>query len=779
MRYRVACVLAPVGWGKTAAVRGAIDGIAHRWYDLSIQTAGFDPAAAPATGEVVVVDGVHTLDAGARRALVETIRTNPQTRWVLLARHRADLPVSTWIATGDAGSPVFFEDLALSAAQIGAAIENLGPGGDAIARTVFEGTGGWPVALRFALSSLESSADLSRAAASTRRLLFEYIASELFDEIPLERRHCLHALAMSGTADASLLAELGCAENAEDIAWLRAGWVPAVETAKGFSLHPVFAQFLRSRLDSKAAEALARRAATALRSRDRIPEAFELIQTYAPDAALDELRTGGFALLDAGCWEQVESAIRALPQTVRRDDAIVVGLRAQIEAQSGALTRANDLYQQAFSIATTPALRAAISRRRALHLLNQGDLSALEAIVPALDEGSDIERADAHGVHAMALALAGSTDDARAEIAGVLQAAKIADDDPLLARTLYRASYVEYQGGALTAAEVHANEAARLAQRIDAWFHFICAHSILHAISASRDDHAASLWHAQQIGNAAQRTGDRRHRLYALSAQYILEVERGRGERAEAIEAEMPVHSSGFRDELELYIALAIRKSWDRAFSEGYRLLAALDDRIADPSERRLWNAALAMFATFGSDERNAARHLRACGKHAAALARENAIGNAQAECYAGVAHILLGHPEAALRRVPHRAPTTQTRALSSFVRELAELGASLDSDSAAPALSRLRSAGQEGFAHAISAALAARRRDGGELRLTAAERRVLAHVALGTPAEAIAREHGRSIHTVRNQIKAAIRKLGASGSIEAVARAKRLGLID
>jgi DNA-binding CsgD family transcriptional regulator len=31
----------------------------------------------------------------------------------------------------------------------------------------------------------------------------------------------------------------------------------------------------------------------------------------------------------------------------------------------------------------------------------------------------------------------------------------------------------------------------------------------------------------------------------------------------------------------------------------------------------------------------------------------------------------------------------------------------------------------------------------------------------------------------VRNQIKAAIRKLGASGSIEAVARAKRSGLID
>jgi DNA-binding CsgD family transcriptional regulator len=264
-----------------------------------------------------------------------------------------------------------------------------------------------------------------------------------------------------------------------------------------------------------------------------------------------------------------------------------------------------------------------------------------------------------------------------------------------------------------------------------------------------------------------------------LSAQYELEVERGRIDRALAIEAELPLHPSGWRDETTLYVSLAIRKSWNGSFLEGYRQLAALDDRIVEASERRLWNAALSMLAAFVGDERVANARLRACGKTTAAVARESAVGNAQAECFAAIGQILLGNPEGGLRRVPHRAPTTQTRALATFAREIAALGTTLGRDSAADALARLRAAGQEGFAAAFAAALDVRRPESPSLQLTGAERRVLARVALGTPADAIAREHGRSIHTIRNQIKAAIRKLGASGSIEAVARAKRLRLID
>jgi ATP/maltotriose-dependent transcriptional regulator MalT len=729
---------------------------------------------------IVVLDGVHLLDETSRTALVESIRSQPGARWLLVARHRSELPVARWIAAGDAGAPVLFEDLALGVSDIDAAARALDLRiTDTVAQTILERTGGWPVAARFALSTLERSPDVERATTAARRLLFDYVGTEMFDALSETRRACLFALAMAGTADEALLASIGRDDAEADVAWLRTGALPVVEAPEGFTLHAAFAQFLLAQLGSAQIEALALRVAAALRPRGRFAGAFEIVRAYAPSAVLDELHESGFALLDAGCWGSVETAIRALPQSIRRDDPVVVCLRAQFEAQTGALSRAHDLYERAFHIAETAALRACVSRHRALHLLNQGDTGALAAIAPALDEGTEIERTDALGIHAMALALAGSFDEARTAVLSALGTAKAIDDDYLLARTLQRASYVEYQGGGMTAATRYAGESAHLAQRIGAWFHFLCAHSILYATADARDDHAAALWHAQQIGFAAQRTGDRRHRLYAISAQYAFEVERGRKDRALALEAEMPVHSSGFRDEMDLHVALAIRKSWDGSFADGYRQLAALDDRIVDPSERRLWNAVLAMLAAFDGDERAATARLRACGKHTAAIARENAVGNAQAECFAAVAQILLGHPEAAVRRLPHRAPTTQTRALAAFARELAELGASLGSSTAADALARLAAAGQEGYAQAFAAALDVRPPEAASPQLTAAERRVLAQVALGTPAEAIAREHGRSIHTVRNQIKAAIRKLGASGSIEAVARAKRLGLID
>ena len=228
--------------------------------------------------------------------------------------------------------------------------------------------------------------------------------------------------------------------------------------------------------------------------------------------------------------------------------------------------RANILYERAHQIATTPEIHARICRHRAIHYLNQGSTEALDTILPALEVGTEVERLDAHGIYAMALALTGRLDDGRVEARRTVDAATDLDDEALLARSLQRLSYVEYQAGNIDDAERNAHEAARLAHRLGAWFHFICAQSILYGTAVgARDDHAAALWHAQQVGWAAERTGDRRHRSYALSAQYILEVERGRRDRALAIESEMPMHS-GFRDELECCVALATRLSWTGEF---------------------------------------------------------------------------------------------------------------------------------------------------------------------------------------------------------------------
>ncbi len=785
MRYRIALVQACAGSGKTTAARAAVAGTAHRWIDVTSHDgaiAALD-ALAPFGPATVVLDGVDRLSDAGRRSLVGFIRAGPESRWLLIARERAGLPLPAWVAAGEATAFVSHADLALTGPEVAEAIRASGTrGGAALERFFAEFADGWPVAVRFALAALERSSDRARVAATARALLHDYLEAEILAALPAERRDFLLDLAMLGTADEALLREVGRERAHAELAWLRDAPVPSYDRDDGIALHEAFGEFLRSRVPDARATERAVRAAAALRMRGRVAAAFDLLRRYAPHEALAALRADGFALLDAGCSASVEACVRALPQRVRRDDPTVVALRAHLEAQTGALGRANDLYDRAAQLAREACgeVLARVSQHRALHYLNQGDAGALAMIEPVLGVGSDADRAGARGIYAMALARNGSLEAARSAARHAFDAAREIDDDYLLARTLQRVAYVEYQCGNVDAAEACAREAAQRSQRIGAWFHVLSAHSILYGTAVgARDDREAALRHARQMASAAERAGDRRLQLYARSAQYVLEVERGRVEQTAALEAAMPDHLSAFRDELDCAVALAIRRSWNGEFEHAYRRLAAIDDRVVDASERRVWNAALATIAAFRGDERGAGKHLRASRERSSARARETALGEALAECFSALAEVLRGRPEAAMRRLPLAPPTVQTRALSAFVRELAALGTALGAASAQSALERLRANGQEGIALAVAAALASRAPNGGAHRLTEVERRVLARVAAGSTAAAIAREHGRSIHTVRNQIKAATRKLGASGSIEAVARARRQGLLE
>jgi ATP/maltotriose-dependent transcriptional regulator MalT len=782
LEYRVAVVQAAAGAGKTVAVRAAIADAPHGWYDAATQPVKELVVAASSGLPVVVIDDAHVFVAASGAdsiaSLVERSRT---TRWILISREALDLPLAMWVARGEASAPVGQRDLSLTLHEIRRAAKTLGiRGDDAAMQFVVDATGGWPVAVRFALVALQGSPlDFSRAAATTQRLLSAYFSNEIFQRLDDDRRDLLTELALLGVFDEAMLAALGREDAAADLRWLAGSPLPSYEDDNRIMLDPVFKRHALAQIPTPQRRPRALRATKVLRASGFVGRAFDLVRRYAPESVLAELHAEGFALLDEGCSGAVEEAVLALPQSVRRDDPLIVCLRAELEAQAGALERATALYERANQIATTPELHAGVCRHRALHHLNQGNSEALEAILPALDVGTDVERSDARGIYAMALALTGRFDDARMEARRAVRVATDLDDEALLSRSLQRMSYVDYQAGDVVAAESSAREAARIAHRLGAWFHYICAQSTLYGVAVGmRDDRAAALWHAQQIAWAAERTGDRRHRLYALSAQYVLEVERGREARALAIESEMPL-LSGFRDELDCCVSMATRLSWNGEFSEGYRILARLDGRVVDPSERRLWNASLAMFAAFGSDKKNATLHLRACGRIAGPAARENAIGNVLADCFAAIAQIMLGNAEAAVRRLPHHAPTTQTSALVTFARDLAALGSSLGVESASRALKRLRSAEQEGIANAVASALASIQREDAATLLTEAESRVLVELASGRSAKTIAQEHVRSIHTVRNQIKSVTRKLGASGIIEAVARAHDMGLLQ
>ena len=61
---------------------------------------------------------------------------------------------------------------------------------------------------------------------------------------------------------------------------------------------------------------------------------------------------------------------------------------------------------------------------------------------------------------------------------------------------------------------------------------------------------------------------------------------------------------------------------------------------------------------------------------------------------------------------------------------------------------------------------------------LSRTERSVLSYLASGMDAPRIADLTGRSLHTIKNQRRSIISKLGAGNTVEAVAIARRLGLL-
>ncbi len=213
LKYRVAVVLAPAGSGKTTAVRAAISGVAHVWYDAANLVRDELVAAASSGDRLIVVDGVHASAAGAMRPdeIAKLVERSPATRWVFISRQSAGLPLATWIAGGEAGAPVGQSDLALSPPEILRSAKMLSLRvDDAAMQFLIDVSRGWPVAVRFALAALQRSPlDLSRAAATARRLLGEYFTTEILEPLDRNRRELLAEFALLGSFDESMLTAFG------------------------------------------------------------------------------------------------------------------------------------------------------------------------------------------------------------------------------------------------------------------------------------------------------------------------------------------------------------------------------------------------------------------------------------------------------------------------------------------------------------------------------------------------------------------------------------------
>ncbi|MBX3618589.1 MAG: transcriptional regulator [Rhizobacter sp.] len=299
MQQRLTLLVAPAGYGKTSAltrqIRQLPDGLALAWVSadeddqlprfLACLAAALEPFDLPwrvapealallSQGEhgqrdvaaelvnalagaelergLIVLDDAHRLGDPRIFGLLQALLERLPAPWGLVVASRVEPPLSLsrLRAQGELAEFRQFE-LRFSEAEVGAllALNAASAAGSASARELLERTDGWAAGLRL---SLAARPGVPRAAAPTQRHLFDYLASEVLDELPGELRVFLLRCAVLPELTAARCAHVAGVPNAlpllEDIE--RRGLFASVMEADEFTLrlHDLFRDFLEDRL---------------------------------------------------------------------------------------------------------------------------------------------------------------------------------------------------------------------------------------------------------------------------------------------------------------------------------------------------------------------------------------------------------------------------------------------------------------------------------------------------------------------------------------------------
>ena len=768
---RVCFVRAPAGWGKTTAVRAALGDAPHRWVDLGHAPLEdleelLDDAG---TGRLVLDDAqAIARDPHALELVRLLVESRPELRVVVLAREELELPIATWIAEGIAALPISQSDLALDAEQIRALLadSNL-RSDDATVNTVMRCTGGWPVAVRFSLMALRRTAELARVEAISRELACKYLAEQVVFDLDDDRRNLLRDLAIAGPFDERRFEWIG-----------RAG-IPLHHSPHQTRLHDVLSAFLLSQMSPEERATRAIRIAEAIARDGSAGEALEIVRAHAAPALEAFLETHGLALLRSGRRDSLKGAIATLPSAVRRDRPLILMIRAALEYGDGNFERAKELADRAIE-RTDPGtpLFVELMRYRATLNCYEPREQAVAWLERVTSSASPATLREIRGPVAILLAMLGDTQRARADIAAVIADAEAAGDDAMLRAALTWAMSIEVNAGDADRVAEFAYRAMDLHERSgDLRGIAIVRNTLAGAAIVLGDDREEARRQAIAYRDAATRWGDAANVKTAAAYLYQNAVERGDEATIAQVESVLLDADASFPGVHVYRTARAIRLGAGGDFAAGARLMDRLSARMGDAIERRNIHATVALFLALDGQTRAAAERLRHLDRR---HRPQNAIAEREqriADVYAGFAEVFVGHHAAAKRRFPTPVRADE-RALVEAGLELVRLGAHAMIAAARPILERLANSGNAGFARLLHAAISARGEHATQYGLTEAELRVLRDLAAGRSPHHIAGDSHRSVETVRNQIKAAIRKLGVSGRLEAVAAARNAGLL-
>ena len=836
-QYRIATIVAPAGFGKSVAIRQFIATVPSAVvYDVppdavtlvpfvrgfadalqrlapglrpslataldgarGSETPGRDLAAWVAThiralDTLIVLDDLHNGEQDPEisrfvSALVDRTKDGP--RWLFSSRSALELPIASWLAYGDSDLVVDAVDLrfTIEEAKANARASHATVRDDEL-RAILGLVDGWPAALTFALRTSTRAHDLRAVSAGTREMVYRYLAEQVWRSLDDRSRSFLRTAAFLPRVETRLAVAAGFDDAAAIIDSLRerVAFISVLD-AGVYALHDLFRDFVRRQIQLEGDEALRTAQVDAGRLLERMGSFGEALERYADARATREVeRVLGayhFALLEKGCFDIVERAVRSVPAAIAGANPAVLALRAALEDAHGRVEQAERWYLSVLERAGDDiAFRVAVAGRYALLLFQQGRVDALP-VLEGLRERDDLDatqRAGLLGMLGMTYALAGRLDAAQTAMAEALQLAEFGDDG-LRARTFGRAATVAFYAADDATVEIFTREATRLAIELGEFGVAARFFTTLTAMHAFAGRIPAAAWYAAQVAANAEKAGDPQVRVNGLRTLLQLEAERGNAERVADIDRELAGIS--YRGPIALIAYLVgktLQLGWDARFDEAQALLAGIAERELSAPQNRLRYALLAaVLAKLGA--RAAAQGALARYDDAVAADRDpRAIyerPRGVADRYAVLANVVLQRNAVAqklLRRLKPGAPDLEPfdAALSALLHRVPERWDG--------AIRAMRAAGVGGIARFLdvlgSASLQPEETARVPELLTPAELQVLRAMASGMSNQAIADDQRRTINTVRTHVSSILHKLGCASRGEAVASARRRRLV-
>ncbi len=846
-QLRVTLIVAPAGYGKSISLRHFLDRLdePHVRYDVRSDNAklpgfvrGLADALSPiapdarktvasahesaakssspardlalwmhahlkAFSGVIAIDDLHVTeeDPNVTRFLSELIeRTKGRVRWVLASRSYLDLPVGTWMAYQDMDLAIDEADLAFTPEEAREAARSAHIGvRDEELKDLLSLTDGWPTALSFALRSSTRSLDLRNVQATTRELVYRYLAEQVYRDLGADEREFLALAVLLPRIDIRTLQLAGYDDALGRIEELRnhgAFIVPDVEQHGTYLCHELFRDFVRHQMSLDGLDAVRNaniRAGKALEAADDMPSALSLYaQARDSKGILRILERNGVALFEEARTDAISSALDALDAKSRGHAAMPLALQGLMEGSAGRYDQAISLLKRAAKRAEDPETRGTILLWAARAAINSRGQSP-EQLLRDIENDGTISLDTRGEASAMLSVLYGRVEKREESIAAAqraLEAADHSDAPQVLARILQRT------GMAAVMSDLHDEASARLSRCADLCMQYSLVtlaartYGWLFIVAGMYGGAVTELeWYAQQEMTMSERSGDMLDLQSALEHALDVDLRRGNADRVATLEKRL----SSARTSDASHVAFAAEaRAWTHAwagrFDEAYRLLTTAWTKFEFAPDKAMAGAVCAVAASV-------------CGRTMASselisevmeILRNAKLPNGasqlqlQAPRYFSVlAHAASGRLAVAKRLLRDRAPGEDAvvRALHEATTCAVEaIKAGSDTDGTAASLKKLSATGYGGYARLIQSAVAAvraRADDQPSTLLTPAEILVLRALATGLSPKEVAAESQRSVYTVQAHIQNAIEKLGCHGRHEAITMARRLGVVD